>query len=268
VSLRAHRSVAVQLNQYVADEEAVMAEVDVTSGRTAVASLGLTKDRGVRSALAWTGTATQAFLPVVAGSGQSQITVAVPGTAGVRFGATLFSNQPVQPVERLAGAAQGPQTARVYPLITDRASAAFVQTLEGGQIVAALRSVGAGGDLGATGGATSTALSWVVMPCVAGAHDTPSLVLVNPGAAPVIVTLHLVMPAGIAGVPDVTVTVPAASSAEAPPGFWASAPGAGVVVTSQGGGIVAMGASASQLPKGVTTYALSMGVPLPEAAAG
>ena len=267
VSLRAHRSVAVQLNQYVADEEAVMAEVDVTSGRTAVASLGITKDRGVRSALAWTGTATQAFLPVVAGSGQSQITVAVPGAAGVRFGATLFSNQPVQPVARLAGAAQGPQTARVYPLITDGASAAFVQTQDGGQIVAALRSVGAGGDIAATG-ATSTAVSWVVMPSGAGAHDTPALVLVNPGDASVVVTLHLVMPAGTAGVPDVTVTVPAASSAGAPPGFWASAPGAGVVVTSQGGGIVAMGASASQLPKGVATYALSMGVPVPEPAAG
>ena len=69
VSLRPHRSVAVRLNPYVADEEAVTAEVDVTSGRAAVASLGVTKGRGVRSALAWPGTATQAFLPVVAGAG-------------------------------------------------------------------------------------------------------------------------------------------------------------------------------------------------------
>ena len=128
VSLRPHRSVAIRLNPYVADEEAVTAEVNVTSGRAAVASLGVTKGRGVRSALAWSGTATQAFLPVAAGSGQSQIAVSVPGTVGVAFEVTLLSDQPVKPVEGLAGASQDPQTARVYPLITNGPSAAFVQT--------------------------------------------------------------------------------------------------------------------------------------------
>jgi len=266
VSLRAHRSVALRLNRYVADEEAVTAEVDVTSGRTAVASLGVTKGRGVRSALAWPGTATQAFLPVAAGSGQSQITVAVPGMTGVKFGATLFSDQPAQPVQRLQDASQGPQTARVYPLITDRASVAYVQTQSGGQIVAALRSIGVGGDTGATAGATSTAVSWVVMPSGAGGHDTPGLVLVNPGDAPVVATLHLVAPAGVPAASDVTVSIPARSSVAAPPGFLASAPAASVLVTDQGGGIVAMGASTSQLPKGVAAYALSMGVPVPQPA--
>jgi Family of unknown function (DUF5719) len=264
VSLRPHRSVALRLNPYVADEEAVTAEVNITSGRAAVASLGVTKDRGVRSALAWPGTATQAFLPVASGSGQSQIAVAVPGTVGVAFDVTLLSDQPVKPVEGLVAASQDPQTSRVYPLITNGPSAAFVQAQGGGQIVAALRSIGIGGDTATTGGATSTAARWLVMPMGGETSSTSALVLVNPGAEPVDVTLHLVGPPGASASADVIVTVPAMSTVAAPPDLLASAPGAGVLVTSGGGGIVAMGASRSVPRPGITGYALSMGVPVPD----
>jgi hypothetical protein len=54
-------------------------------------------------------------------------------------------------VPGLVDAAQDPQSAHVYPLNTDGASAAFVQTQAGGQIVAALLSIGVGGDTAATG---------------------------------------------------------------------------------------------------------------------
>ena len=264
LSLRAHRSMAVRLDHFVADEEAVTAEVDVTSGRAAVASLGVTQGRGVRSALASAGTTAQTYLPVAGGSGgQYQVMVTVPGGSGVTFGATLFSNQPVRPVPGLVGAAQDPQSARVYPLNTNGASAAFVQTKSGGQIVAGLRSIGVGGDTAATAGATSTATAWVVTPTVVGSHGTPGMVLVNPGAEAVDVTLHLLAPDGTTGAADVTVTVPPTASLLAPPGFLASASGASVLVTSQGGGIVAMGASTSRLPDSPAAYALAMGVPMP-----
>lgn len=268
VSLRAHRSVALKLNPFVADEEAVTAEIRVTSGRAAIASLGLTEGRGVRSALAWPGTVTQAFLPVASSaSGQAQITVTVPGDAGAIFDATLFSNQPVKPVVGLVGTSQDPKTARVYPLITNGASAAYVQAKDAGQIVAALRSVGVGGDTAATGGATSTAVGWVVTPTVVGSHGTPRLVIVNPAAEPVEVVLHLLPADGAAPAADVTLTVPAMSSLEAPQEFLASAHGSSVLVSSQGGGIVAMGASTSLLPNHVSGFALAMGLPVPSSPA-
>ena len=74
--------------------------------------------------------------------------------------------------------------------------------------------------------------------------------LVNPGGAPVEVTLHVLAPDGVTAPADVSVTVPAKSTVQAPPGLLASAPGASVVVTSQGGGILAMGDAASLLPRG------------------
>jgi hypothetical protein len=264
VSLRAHRSVSLRLNRFVADEEAVTAEVRVTSGRTAVASLGVTNGRGVRSALGWPGTSSQAFLPAAEGSGgQYQMAITVPDDIGVRFGATLFSGQPVGPVPDLVGASQDPQAARIYPLNTNGASAAYVQTDAGGQIVAALRSIGVGGDTASTGGATVTAERWVVTPSVAGSHSAPGLVLVNPGTDSVAVTLHLLGPDGSSPAADVTLTLPPSSAVEAPPGFLASAAGASVLVTSQGGGVVAMGASTSKVPKSPASYALAMGVPVP-----
>ncbi|MFI5042046.1 MAG: hypothetical protein ACHQNA_09400, partial [Acidimicrobiales bacterium] len=221
----------------------------------------------IRSALAWPGTATQAFLPVAGGSaGQYQVAVTVPGTAPVQFGGTLFTGQPVRPVPGLVGASQDPQTARVYPLNTVGPSAAFVQTQDGGQIVAAVRSIGVGGDTASTGGATSTAVAWVVTPSVVGSDAAPGMVLVNPGDRAVDVTLHLLALDGSTPSADVTVNVPATSSVPAPAPFLASAPGASVLVRSQGTGVLAMGASTSRLPTGGTAYALAMGAPVPTAA--
>jgi hypothetical protein len=264
VSLRAHRSVAVRLNPFAEDEEAVTAEIDVTSGRAVVSSLGVTRGRGVRATLASPGTTTQVYLPVAGGSGQSEIRIGVPGDAGTTLAGTLLSGQAPGPVQSLVGVSQDPLTSRVYPLHTSGASAAFVQTRSGGQIVAALRSIGLGGDTASTSGATSTAATWVVCPSVMGSHATPGLVLVNPGATPVSVTLRLLATEDSAPASDVTVSVPAGSTLAAPHGFLASAPGASVLVSAEGD-VVAMGASTSELSGGPAAYAFSMGVQVPDA---
>jgi hypothetical protein len=266
VSLRPHRSVDVSIDAFAQGEEAITAEVDVSSGRAIVASLGVSHGAGVRSALAAPGTTTQAYLPVAAGTGQSQIAIGVPGETGAQIESTLLSGGTTSPVQSLVGVAQDPMTARVYPLHTTGPSTAFVRSANGTPFVAAVRSIGLGGDVASTGGATSTAGTWVVTPSVMGGDAKPGLVLVNPGEVPVAVTLHLVAPAGASPAGDVSVTVPASSSLAAPPGFLASAPGAGVLVTAQGE-IVAMGASTSQVG-GRGTYAFAMGIPVPPADAG
>src|SRR5262249_31676921 len=131
VSLRAHRSVAVSLDAFAQDEEAVTAEVDVSSGRAIGASLGVTHGHGVRSAPATPGTATQAILPVAAGTGQSQIAIGIPGEDGAPLEGTLLSGRPMAPVQSLVGAEQDPLTARVYPLHTTGPSAVLVRTKNG-----------------------------------------------------------------------------------------------------------------------------------------
>jgi hypothetical protein len=267
VSLRAHRSIEVSLDAFAQGEEAVTAEVDVSSGRAVVASVGVSHGAGVRSALASPGTTTQSYLPVAAGTGQAQIAIGVPGEGGAQLESTLLTGGTTSPVQSLVGVAQDPLTARVYPLHTTGPSTAFVRSANGTPFVAALRSIGLGGDVASTGGAASVAGTWLVTPSVMGADAKPGLVLVNPGETSVTVMLHLVAPAGASPAADVSVTLPAASTVAAPPGFLASAPGAGVVVTAQGGGIVAMGASTSQVG-GRGTYAFAMGVPVPTSNAG
>jgi hypothetical protein len=266
VSLRAHRSVVVGLDAFAQGEEALTAQVNVTSGRAIVASLGVAHDAGIRSALAAPSTTTQAFLPVAAGTGLSQIEIGVPGESGAQLDGTLLSGRAAGPVQSLVGVAQDPFTARIYQLHTTGPSAAVVRTKNGAAFVAALRSNGLGGDVASTGGTTSTADTWLVTPTVMGSHATPGLVLVNPGDTSVTVGLHLLAIDGASAAGDVSVTVPASSTVAAPPGFLASSPGASVLVTADGG-IVAMGASTSQLA-GRGAYAFAMGVPVPAAPAG
>ena len=263
LTIQPYRSLAIPLAKKALGEEALTASVEVSTGRVAVASLGIDDRYGVRSALGWPATSSQAYLPLGAGAGQAQLEVTVPGDAGATFGGTLFSKDGPAPLPGLVGASQQPQTAAVYPVITAGPAAADIQTQGATQIVAGLRASGRSSDPGATSGVTAPATAWIVTPTVAGQPAYPGLVLVNPGSDPVRVTLHLLAPTGGAPAGDVIVTVPPASTAGAPAGFLASVPSASVLVTTDGGPIVALGASTSLGAEGIAGYALAAGVPVP-----
>jgi hypothetical protein len=263
ITLGPHRSEAFRLNDHIANEVAVMAEVDVSSGRVAAASIGLAAGGSLRSALAIPALTSRVYLPVGGGPGQSQIAIGVPGESGANLGGTLLSQGASRPVPGLVGASQDPQTARVYPLITSGPATALVQVRGGALMAASLRAVGPGKDEGATSGATGPAVAWIVTPTVVGHPFVPGLILANPGSVPATVKLHLLAPAGAKAAADVSVDLPAGSVVTVPTAFLASAPVASVLATSDGPPILALGVSSSLGNRGLADYALAMGIPIP-----
>jgi hypothetical protein len=217
--LRPGKSVAFRLNAFAEGEAAVGAEVDVSLGRVAVSSLGITRDGGIRSVIGTTATGSITLLPVGGGAGQSTVDVVVPGEDQLDFGATLLSSEAPVPAGGLTEASQNPTSARPYPVTFSGPSSVHVVAQGDGAFAASLRSVGVGNDDGATGGVPESASSWVVLPAIAGEPSRPRIVLVNPGNTTVTVTFHALAAEGDTAPPDATLTIEPGSVDQVPPGF-------------------------------------------------
>jgi hypothetical protein len=260
VILPAHRSRAIRLNTLALGEAALGSEVDASIGRVAVASLGIGRDGGIRASLASDALASTAFLPVGAGAGQTVLSLMVPGEEPVQFGATLLSGDEATPAGGLTEAGQGPASAATYPIPVEGPGSVGVVTQGDAQVSAALRAIGVGNDWAATGGARAPAQRWVVLPATIGEPVVPGLILVDPGNDPVTVTLR-VLAAG--GPDDLVVRIEAGRALQVPAGFWAGAPDAAILVAADGP-VLALAASTSLGNSGLSTYALAMGVPVPD----
>jgi hypothetical protein len=260
VSIKPLHSLALPLS--AVGEQAITASVEVSTGRVAVASVGVSDSGGVRSTLGVTSTTSRTYLPVALGIGQSQLVVTVPGEAAAALGGSLLTRDGPSPLPGLVGTTQEPATAQLYPLVSAGPTSANLVSTDGVGIVAALRASGPEVDPASTAGALIPAAAWIVTPTVAGGASRPGLVLVNPGDVAVDVTLHLLAPQGAAPAADITVTVPPASAKGAPAAFLGSATDASVLVRASGGDIVALGASTSLGPDGTSAFALAVGVPV------
>jgi hypothetical protein len=261
--LRPGKSVAFRLNAFDEGDPAVGAEVDVSLGRVAVSSMGITRDGGIRSVIGSIQTGPQAYLPAGGGVGQSTLDLMVPGDAQVDFGATLLSGTASMPAGGLTEASQNPASAKPYPVTFSGPSSVDVVAQADGPFAATLRIVGVGNDDGATGGAQAPASGWVVLPAVAGEPARPRIVLVNPGNTSVTVTLHALLSQGDAATADATVTIPAGTVGQVPPGYLEGLHDSAIEIRSSGGDILALTASTSLGVKGLSTYALAMGVVIP-----
>jgi len=259
--LGARRSVALPLGSKAPAAEVLAAQVDVRLGRVAVSTLEVSEQGGVRSALAQTAVGVARVLPTAGGAGQSELLVAVPGEHQARLRATLLSQGPPEPAGGITEVEQAATSVKAYPVITTGPGSVDVIATAGDGLVTALRTVGRRGDDGATGGAADPAADWVVLPDAAGPRASLStVVLVNPGSEEARVTLTLLPPSG--GEPrTVTVSVPAASVAPAPPDLLAGHPLGAVLVRCSTGTVVALGASAGTGESG-PSYALGLGVPV------
>jgi hypothetical protein len=256
------RSIALNVGAKVLGQDIVGAEVDVSRGRVAAASLSVSPDGGVRSVLGAPATTTTAYLPVAEGAGQSELATFVPGTQGMQFAAQLLSSVAPQ-AAGTAGSTQQPGASTAgYPIISVGPSSVNVTSEAGVPFVAALRARGQQSDDAATGGAVAPALAWVVIPTVDGVPAHPQLVLVDPGPTAVRVTLQLLTQGSGPPVPPVTIEVPAGRAAGAPKGFLEQADRAAVLVTADGP-IVAVGASTSGGAKGLASYGSAIGIPVP-----
>ncbi len=257
----ARRSIALHLNRLSKGEPVVAAVLDVTVGRVAAASLGVSDGTKVRSTLGWTEPATEATFPLMQGSGQTELLLLSTGGESIRFGATELSEGQPRPAGGLTEQEHGPAAARAYAVPVEPGPGAIdLFTLEHAPVVAALRARGPGEDFGATAGAVTAAEGWLVLPATAQAPATPGAVLVNDGDRDLVATVRLLPYEGGTAAAPVTVPVPAHSAAAVPPEFWASSPRAALVIRSDGGPLVALAASISGRTSG---FALSMGVPFP-----
>jgi hypothetical protein len=263
-----HRSVILRLSRVSLDEPAASAEVVARTGRVVVASLGISRDGGIRSALAVTAAIDRVLLAGTGDVGQSTLVVMAPGGAETTFGATLLSGEaPVSGEEPQAAGGlteetQGGQSARAFPLITQDPSLVDVQVEPGtAPIAAARRTVGQNGDPGATGGAAAPAPAWVIPPTVADEPSFPGAVLANPGASQVEVTLSLLGESGI--LDEIVVSVPALSAVRVPAQFLDQDPTAAVLAVAADGSFVAAGASSSLGREGTASYAVAAGIPVP-----
>jgi len=262
----AHRSTALHLNTKVEGEPALAVALEVSVGRVVAASLGVSDRTKVRSALGWTEPASGATFPLMQGSGQTELLLLSTSESSIRFGATGLSEDQPRPVGGLTEQEHGPATARAYAIPVDPGPVGIrLFTLEDAPVVAALRALGPGEDLGATAGAIEGSESWVVLPAASSASAIPGAVLVNDGGVDVVATVEILPQAGDSAAAPVTVLVPAHSAAAVPPEFWASAPGAAMLISAEGGPLVALAASTSPGKGSTDAFALSMGVPLTQA---
>ena len=261
--LRPGKSVAFRLNAFAEGEPALGAEVDVSLGRVAVSSMGVTRDGGIRSVIGSARIEPLAYLPVGGGVGQSTMDLMVVGEDQADFGATLLSADAPIPAGGLTEASQSPTSARSYAVTFSGLSSVDVAARGDGSFSASLRSVGVGNDDGATGGAPAPASDWVVLPAIAGEPARPRIVLVNPGSASVTVTLHALASEDTVPATDTTVTIPAGSVGQVPPVYLEGLHDSAIRISSVGGDILALAASTSLGVRGLSTYALAMGVVIP-----
>jgi hypothetical protein len=260
--LPARRSLALHLNERLKGEPVVAVAIEATAGRIAAASLGISAGSHVRSALGWSSPSAVAFLPTMQGSGETELLVLSTADASIRFGVTALTEDQPRPAGGLTEQEHGPAAARVYAVPVEPGPTALrAFTLDEAELVAALRAVGPGRDMGATGGAVSSADAWILFPASVGSSPSPGGVLVNDGDVEVVATIELVPGEGGTAAASATVSVPPHGTAAVPPELWEGAPDAALLVRAEGGPLVALTSSTS--PQLEDAFALSLGVPLP-----
>lgn len=265
VVLPPFRSVAVELNDVVLGERTVATLLEVSIGRVAAATLGVAGTGGIRSALGYLG-APGGDLVFAGGedAGRTELPVmSEPDEAGSRVtlsGDLLLSDDaPPQEVSGLAEASMPDGSARTFPATTTEVSSLRLEA-EGGSVAAVRRTFGTVSDQGAVTGARPSA-SWLVMPAVAGTPANPGIALANPGPEPAEVTLRYLLP----GPQDeLTISVPPEATVRVPPAFLLLDPQIGVWAEAGAGTFVMAAVSSSLGPEGRATYAVSLGIPVPD----
>jgi hypothetical protein len=266
VVLRPFRSAAFNVHDVVLGEPTVSALVEVSVGRVAAATLGVSGAGGIRAALGYLGQPADTLtFPGGDDAGRTDLVVMSAGTTddGARVsleGDILGEGEP-QAFAGLADASMPATSARTFTATTSGATSVR-WTVTGEDVAAVRRTFGVVSDQASVTGA-QPASSWIVLPAVAGEPSNPGLVLANPGTEPAVVTLSFLAPGPAE---QVTVTVPAGSTVAASEGFLQAAPEAGVSATATSGTFIPAAASYSLGQEGFATYAVALGIPIPQGA--
>jgi hypothetical protein len=263
VVLKPFRSVAFELGDVVLGERTVSTLIEVSAGRVAAATLGVSVTGGIRSALGYLGTPPEVLtFPGGGDAGRTELVVmngasAEEGSARLRLEGEILGTEGIQPFVGLAEASLPPGSARTFPATTSGASAVRLQ-VSGADAAAVRRTYGVVSDQAAITGA-EPASAWLILPAVAGSPSVPGLVLSNPGAETITVTLSYLAPGPAE---PIEVSVPPGSTIQAPRGFRDLAPDAAVLATSTDT-FVPASSSYSLGREGFATFAAAIGIPVP-----
>jgi hypothetical protein len=264
VTLRPFRSVAVRLNAVVLGERSVSTLVEVSVGRVAASTLGVSGTGGIRAAIGYPELPPSTLTyPGGADAGRTELVVMnadreLVGAQRALLSGEILGTEGAQAFAGLPDVSVPPGSARTVPGTTS-GPASVLLTVSGGEGASVRRTFGVASDQAAVTGAGSAA-SWIVLPSVAGEPSNPGLVLANPGSEPAVITLAYLAPGR--GDP-VTITLAPGTTAQAPKEFRLLAPRAAVLAAASSGTFVAAAASYSLGREGFGTYAAALGVPLP-----
>lgn len=260
VELPPYRSRAIPIDEFVSGERTVSAVVEASLGRIAAGTLGVTATGGIRSSLGYLGEpATELTFPGGDDVGRTDLVVMTTSTDRVPLAADLLENEIEQPFPGLSDSAPPAESGRTYPATTEGPASILLRS-EGPGVAAARRTFGVESDQASTAGAVP-GQAWLVLPAVLGSPSHPKLVLSNPGTEPAVVTLSYLAPASA---PSVTVTVPPHRTVGAPREFVEAGPRGAVLAVATGGTFVPAAASYSLGREGFATYAVALGVPIPD----
>jgi hypothetical protein len=263
VTLKPFRSAAFRLNAKALGETTVSTLIDVSVGRVAAATLGLSKSGGIRSAVGALGAPQTSILPGGFDQGRTDLVVMSAGLGRVGLSGELSDPDGSQPVAAFAEAGPPGESARTITVTTGSPSSIRFAA-DGEDVAVARRTYGVASDQGTTAGARAGAAAWVVLPAVFGSPAHPGLVLTNPGRESVTVTLS-VLPGGEApGPAPITVDVPAGRTVRAPKAFSEAAPGSAILAVSAIGTFVPATSSYSRGREGIAAFAVAVGVRIPD----
>lgn len=257
--LPAGRSVALRVNTKVLGERTVVAEIRVSRGRVAAATLGVSELGGIRSAVGVPGARGAAILPGGADTGRTDLVVVNPSRGPVEYDASLLGSESLSVVLGLDDEFVAPGSAQTQTIGTEGPSTVWVEAVSGEGLAAARRTFGIRGDQGATGGAQQPAPAWVVFPAAGSLTVPPRLFLANPEGVPAVVTLTVLGAGGPVPEP-LTLEVRAGRTVLVPPEFTAISPRSAVLAVAESGTFVPAAAS---YPREGLGYTVAVGAPIP-----
>ncbi len=255
--LKAHRSIAFNLNRYLLGETSIAASVNASLGSVSVSQLGRTESVGIRAVTAVPHPSRRWVFPAALGADDSALVVADPLEQSAAFSVRQQGLEEQRPVDDLTEASLRGLSVQTFEVATDPGPSGIVVDANADvPVVAARRTDGHRGDVGAVSGASSVAAAWVVPPTVPPTGGGQQrLLLENPGLQDITVSVRVF---GDADQDLGTVEVPAGRTVAV--GLDESSDGAPAwaYVESQDGTFVAGSASLSL----EGAYALSIGLPL------
>jgi hypothetical protein len=195
IVLPGRRSTAFLVNTKALGRRTAVGEVEASIGRVAAATLGISRDGGIRSAVGVPGPSTRVILPGAEDIGHTEISAVDPGPDRASYGGSLNGLDKTQVLGQLKDQVLGPHEARTFGVATTDPSTIDLRAQQG-LLASTRRTFGGGGDQASTAGFPASRSAWVIPSGASSRHDAWRLVLANPGSTPAKVTLRLLTPSG------------------------------------------------------------------------